>query len=63
MLFRKRPLGRAATLGGPGDLAYRAGKNAQQQQCHGAEQDAQPTGPRQRAEAAVPPPPHPAEFS
>jgi hypothetical protein len=48
-------------LGGAGYVAYKAGKNAQQQQYHDADQDAQLAEvQQQQAEtAAQPPPPYP----
>ena len=58
MLRRRRPLARAAMLGGAGYVAYRAGKGAQQQATDEAEPDAQPAGLDQQ-QAGAPPPPDP----
>ncbi|MBO0685787.1 MAG: SHOCT domain-containing protein, partial [Candidatus Dormibacteraeota bacterium] len=55
MLMRRRPLARAAMLGGAGYMAYRAGRGAQQQQYHEAEQDAQLQAFQQQPPAASPP--------
>ena len=74
MMRRRRPLARAAMLGGAGYMAYRAGRGAQQQDYHEAGQDAQLQAMQQQPPpapssyqpappppAAAPPPPPPAD--
>lgn len=55
MLMRRRPLARAAMLGGAGYMAYRAGRGAQGQEYHEAQQDAQLQALRQQPAAAQAP--------
>ncbi|HZU18651.1 MAG TPA: SHOCT domain-containing protein [Candidatus Dormibacteraeota bacterium] len=56
MIVRRRPLLRAAMVGGVGYTAYQAGKRRTDQAQHEAEQDAQLAAMQQQAEAPVPPP-------
>jgi hypothetical protein len=57
MLRRRRPLLRAAMIGGAGYAGYRAGQRASERSQHEAEQDAELTRVAERADATAAPAP------
>ena len=59
MLVRRRPIARAAMLGGVGYATYKAGQRSQDQAAREAEQDAQLAQLQQQAAAPAQPPPAP----
>ena len=59
MLVRRRPIARAAMLGGVGYATYKAGQRRQDQADREAEQDAQLAQLQQQAAAPAQPPPAP----